>query len=310
MRGVRVSCVTVVCCLGLLAATPATAFAQEPDGAALDQLLTRATWYALDFVEKLSSIVSEERYVQDSSVALPTVPIPGLGGRGAMPTSVPRGSAKHREIKSDFLIVKSNGELWEPFRDVFEVDHVPIRDREERLTKLFLRPTADSQARVTEIAEESARYNLGAVRRTINNPVFALVFLQPEVRWHFKFTFGKPDRRMGDNIRVVEFVEEGRPTLITGLPGQEMPAYGRFWIEADTGRIVKTEVRVDQKSVRATLTTVFRTDDRLGLDVPVEMHEDYELNDSHVTGTASYGRFRRFEVKATEEINPVGPPKQ
>jgi hypothetical protein len=301
----RISRGTVVCCLGLLATMSTTAVAEQPDPGSLDQLLTRATWYVLDFVEKLSSVVSEERYVQDSSVALPTVPIPGLlGGRGGVPSSIPRGSARHREIRSDFLIVKSVGEQWEPFRDVFEVDHVPIRDREERVTKLFLRPTADTQARISEIAEESARYNLGAVRRTINNPIFALIFLQPELRWHFKFTLGKPDRRMGENIRVVEFVEEGRPTLITGLPGQEMPAYGRFWVEADTGRIVKTEVRVDQKGVKASLTTVFRADDRLGMDVPSEMHEDYELTDSHVTGTASYGRFRRFEVKASEELNP------
>jgi hypothetical protein len=309
----RISRGTVVCCLGLLAllaTMSTTAVAGQPDPGSLDQLLTRATWYVLDFVEKLSSVVSEERYVQDSSVALPTVPIPGLlGGRGS-PLSMPRGSAKHREIKSDFLIVKSVGEQWEPFRDVFEVDHIPIRDREERVTKLFLRPTADTQARVSEIAQESARYNLGAVRRTINNPVFALIFLQPELRWHFKFTLGKPDRRMGDNIRVLEFVEEGRPTVITGLPGEEMPAYGRFWIDADTGRIVKTEVRVDQKNVKAILTTVFKADDRLGMDVPSEMHEDYELTDSHVTGTASYGRFRRFEVRATEEVTPVGPPPQ
>jgi hypothetical protein len=142
------------------------------------------------------------------------------------------------------------------------------------------------------------------VRRTINNPVFALIFLQPELRWHFKFTLGKPDRRMGEDIRIVEFLEEGRPTVITGLPGQDMAAYGRFWIEATTGRIVKTEVRVDERSVKATLTTVFRPDERLGMDVPAEMREDYELSDSHVTGTASYGRFRRFEVKATEELSP------
>ena len=28
--------------------------------------------------------------------------------------------------------------MWQPFRDVFEVDHIPIRDREQRLAKLFL----------------------------------------------------------------------------------------------------------------------------------------------------------------------------
>ena len=290
------------CCAIVLAASAGLPAQQEDP--ALEALLTKATWYALQLVDQLSSVVSEERYVQDSTVALPTVPIPGMGGRGnSLGSSAPRGSAKHRELRSDFLIVKSAGEFWEPFRDVFEVDHIPVRDHDERISKLFLKPTGDTEQRARAIADESARYNLGAIRRTINNPVFALIFLQPDLRWHFKFTFGKPDRRMGDAVRVVDYVEEARPTVITGLPGQEMPAYGRFWIEAATGRVLKTEVRVDERGVKANLTTVFRTDERLGIDVPVEMREDYELSDSHVTGMATYGRFRRFEVKASEEIN-------
>jgi len=297
----------ICCALALCGATRAAAQAQREDPA-LEALLTKATWYALDFISKMSSVVSEERYIQDSTVALPTAPIPGLGGRGGgLGNSLSRATSKHRELRSDFLIVKSSGEFWEPFRDVFEVDHIPVRDREERISKLFLNPTGDSQARAEQIANESARYNLGSVRRTINNPVFALVFLQPDLRWHFKFTLGKPDRRMGDDVRVVEYLEEARPTIITGLPGQDMVAYGRFWIEAASGRVVKTEVRVEERGVKAILTTAFRPDERLGIDVPTEMREDYELADSHVSGVATYGRFRRFEVKATEEVTTPDP---
>lgn len=293
---------TAVCCLAALA-TAAAAQQPLPDPT-LEPLLAKATWYVLEFVDKLSNVVAEEHYVQDSNVMLATIAIPGLGGRGGPAMSGPRGSAKHRELKADFLIVKTPGESWQPFRDVFEVDHIPMRDREERLAKLFLnkRTDAEAQQRAQAIADESARYNLGAVRRTINNPVFALIFLQPDAREHFRFTMGKPDRRMGDNIRVVEYVEDMRPTLIVGLPGQDMPAYGRFWIDVDTGRVVKSEVRVDQKGIKANLTTVFRADERLGIDVPAEMHEDYDLDNSRVTGTATYSRFRRFEVSATEEL--------
>lgn len=304
----RTSRWTAVCCLVAMALAAPGAAAQQSDQE-LESLLTKATWYVLDFVDKLSNVVAEERYIQDSSVMLATVAIPGLGGRGGPAMSAPRGSAKHRELKADFLIVKTPGEPWQPFRDVFEVDHIPMRDREERLAKLFLnqRTDAEAQQRAKAIADESARYNLGAVQRTINNPVFALIFLQPETREHFRFTFGKPDRRMGDNIRVVEYVEDMRPTLIVGLPGQDMPAYGRFWIENDTGRVVKAEVRVDQKNIKANLTTSFRTDERLGIDVPAEMREDYDLQGSHVSGTATYTRFRRFEVNATEELAPPAP---
>ena len=49
----------------LVLATGAGPAAQQEDPA-LEALLTRATWYALDFVDKLSSVVAEERYVQDS----------------------------------------------------------------------------------------------------------------------------------------------------------------------------------------------------------------------------------------------------
>ena len=284
--------------------------AQAPADADLDQLLARATWYALDFVGKLSSVVAEERYIQDSSTALATVAIPALGGRGAAGMNVPRGSSKHRELRADFLIVKSPGDMWTPFRDVFEVDHIPIRDREERLAKLFLsaKPDASADDQAKAIAEESGRYNLGAVQRTINNPVFALIFLQPDVRQRFKFTDGKPDRKAGADIRVVDYVEESRPTVIAGRPGEDMPAFGRFWIESATGRVVKAEIRVEVKDLKANLTTTFRSDERLGIDVPNEFREEYDLRDGRVSGVASYARFRKFEVKSTEELAP--PPQE
>ena len=281
--------------------------AQQPAADSLDQLLAKATWYSIDFVNKLSNIVAEEHYIQDSNVALMTVAIPGLGGRGGgTPNNVPRSSSRHRELKADFLIVKSAGDVWTPFRDVFEVDHIPIRDRDERLAKLFLsdKGGTDAEGRARAIAEESGRYNLGAVQRTINNPVFALIFLQPDVRERFKFTTGKPDRKMGEDVRVVEYLEEGRPTVIAGLPGQDMPAFGRFWIESATGRVVKAEVRVEVKDVKANLTTTFRADERLGIDVPSEFREEYDLRDSRVNGVATYARFRKFEVKSSEELAP------
>src|SRR5580765_632792 len=275
----------------------------------LDQLLAKATWYSIDFINKLSNVVAEERYIQDSSVALATVAIPALGGRGAPGMNSPRGSSKHRELRADFLIVKSPGDMWTPFRDVFEVDHVPIRDREERLAKLFLsaKPDASADEQAKAIADESGRYNLGAVQRTINNPVFALIILQPDVRARFKFTAGKSDRKFGDDVRVVEFIEEARPTVIAGRPGEQMPAFGRFWIESATGRVVKSEVRVEVRDVKANLTTTFRSDERLGFDVPNEFREEYDLRDSRVSGVASYARFRKFEVKSTEELAPPAP---
>src|SRR3954468_21403476 len=78
----------------------------------LDQLLAKATWYSIDFINHLSSVVAEERYIQDSNVALATVAIPALSGRGAPGMNASRGSSKHRELRADFLIVKSGNEMW------------------------------------------------------------------------------------------------------------------------------------------------------------------------------------------------------
>jgi hypothetical protein len=280
--------------------------AQEPD---LEPLLAKATLYCVDFIDKMTTVVAEESYVQNSTVALPTVAIPGLRSRGSPAMSAPRESSKHRELKADFLIVKTTGELWTPFRDVFEVDHVPIRDRSERLARLFLntKPDASAEEQAKAIAEESGRYNLGAVERTINNPIFALLILQPGVRTRFKFTAGRPDRKFGENVRVVEYVEEVRPTLIAGRPGEDMPAFGRFWIDGATGRVVKVELRVEVRDVKANLTTTFRSEGRLGMDVPNEFREEYDLHDSRVSGVASYTRFRKFDVKSSEELNPPAP---
>src|SRR5438093_333275 len=107
--------------------------AQQPEPPTLALVLGRAAWYVDDFIAKFSNVVAEERYLQDSTIPLPT----GLSvaGRGASPLSSAMllGTATHREMKSDFLFVSLQGSFdWLPFRDVFELDAIPIRDREER----------------------------------------------------------------------------------------------------------------------------------------------------------------------------------
>ena len=82
---------------------------------------------------------------------------------------------------SDLLLVKpEKADRWIQFRDVFEVDGRPIRDRNERLMKLFVEPSSSTAGQVEQIVTESARYNIGSVLRTINVPVFALLILDPK----------------------------------------------------------------------------------------------------------------------------------
>ena len=128
----------------------------------------------------------------------------GHRGRGTLPTAraIPRpprvdvsvpSDGDRRELRSDFLLVRPEGEdHYFEFRDVFEVDGRPVRDREERLSRLFLDRSGASSRQIQEITNESARYNIGSVERTLNTPTLALLLLDP--RYQPTVTFS-PDER-------------------------------------------------------------------------------------------------------------------
>lgn len=261
---------------------------------ALDTILTRANLYVAEFVNRFSNVVTEERYLQETSTT---------SVRGSRP-------GNRRELKSDFLLVKpSEANGWIPFRDVFEVDGVRVRDREQRLAALFLKPSQTALDRANAIADEGARYNLGFrdMKRTVNNPLLALAFLQRDARERFRYSLDKRDPASGPNVWIVEYREQTRPTLIRGAADKDMPSHGRFWIDVETGRVAKSELLLDDPSVSAEIVTSFKGDERFQVNVPVEMSERYLLiNGNLVTGTATYGRFRQFGVTTEQDI---GQPK-
>jgi formylglycine-generating enzyme required for sulfatase activity len=294
-----------------LSSTIALAAPQAPVRGALDVLLDRAGWYLDYFVDEFENVVAEERYIQDSSTQLPSFS-PVAGGRGAVSARTSPSEilqARHRELRSDFLLVKSpNTEALVPFRDVIDVDGVAVRDREARLTRLFLNaPSAspsETIARAEQIREEGARYNLGSMRSTLGNPVLGLGVLQKTYQQRFRFTLGKEDRNAGPGVSVVEYREISSPAMIRGEGGNDLKAHGRLWIDSVTGRVLRTELQVEQPAVRAVVTTTFRFEERSGIAVPLEMREQYTLaNGNRVHTVATYGRFRRFDVSANEEIH-------
>jgi hypothetical protein len=154
--------------------------AQAPDSP--DSVLDRAGDYVAMYERTFVGLVIEETYRQDA--------------RGRSSTDS-RGFAveapnQRRDLRSDLLLVRAPaGDRWIEFRDVFEVDGKPVRDRAERLAKLFLQPSASAQRQVEDIAAASARYNIGGVNRNINLPVLALTVLEPQNRAWFSFKGGK-----------------------------------------------------------------------------------------------------------------------
>jgi formylglycine-generating enzyme len=297
--GVRLRFAVLALC-GLAAAAPA---GERPS---LDALLERAAWYLDYFIDQFENVVAEESYAQDASTLLPSsAPIPlGRGGTAGMPSAAELVRARHRDLRSDFLLVKSpDTSALVPFRDVIDVDGVPVRDRQERLAKLFLHAAPDAMTQAERIRDEGARYNLGNMRSTIGNPVLALGVLQPTYQPRFTFSLGKEDRGVGAGVWWIDYQETASPAMVRGEAGRDLFSHGRVWIDATTGRVMKTQLMVEQPAVRAQITTLFRHDDRFGIAVPSEMREQYTLaTGNKITTVANYGRFRRFDVRADEDI--------
>ena len=138
-------------------------------------------------------------------------------------------------VRSDLLTIRDEAEGWIGFRDVYEIDGRPTRDRTDRLAKLFLEPLPDSRAQAIRIAEESARFNLAPqVPRTINVPLLALQFLRSANQARSQFTLAGPGNVRGVPSVIVSFPERAAPGIIRTVDGAK--ARGRFWIEADSGQ--------------------------------------------------------------------------
>jgi hypothetical protein len=258
--------------------------AQKPDTAAL---VAQASAYLGELFTKLSNVVAEERYVQQ--------------------TTSPR---KTRTLLSDYLLVRlpGTGELTS-FRDVFEVDGKPVRDRDQRLQRLFIESPGTAEQQARRIAEESARHNIWDIG-TINSPFMAMAFIQDKYRSRFRLQSPKQEKSVGPDVYAILYQEFVSPTILKGNANRDMPVRGRWWIDASTGRIVKTELLLGANSATfglspVDITTTFRYDEELGLTVPAEMEEFYpSTRTGDVRGTATYGRFRSFGVTTEEQVAP------
>jgi hypothetical protein len=105
-----VTCLVVVFLELLQTAVVST---QSPD---LEALRVRVGAAVRRFVSEFRNVVTEEEYEQRFAVG-----------------------TRRRRLKSDYLLVSYPGsqDVLMVFRDVREVDGKPVRDKDERITKLF-----------------------------------------------------------------------------------------------------------------------------------------------------------------------------
>jgi len=256
----------------------------------LEVLLGKLSEYVQAYTGHYSALVAEESYRQ-------SVPFERL----------------QRRLRSDLLFVRSEPSAeWVSFRDVFEVDGKPVRDRDLRIEKLFLAPAPEARARLEAIRDESARYNLRPIVRTINVPLYPLKILLPEHLGRFEFALGQAAEAGGVKVRSVTFTEVGRPALIRDLEGNDVPVQGRFLVEPTTGAIIESTVSAELTTCFASIVVRYARNTKMGLWVPTEMRERYsavvqvgvmrQTGESLLEGTARYSNFRRFQVSTEEKV--------
>jgi hypothetical protein len=281
-----------IAALLLIAALGSTARISLAPASTLEQVLERAGSYIGRFDAAVASVVAEEHYLQKYVIpdALPA-------GR------VTRPYEEKRDIKSDFLMVRSQeSDLWIPFRDVYEVDGKPVREREERLTRLLGDASGSAYDRARRLTEEGARYNIGPVRRTVNIPTQALQFLRVPNQPRCVFRKTGEERVDGITAWQIQFEEIGLPTLIRTTGGASLPAAGSFWIDPVSGIVLRSLIRTRLDDLRAEIEVGFAPSDVVDVRLPAELKERYRGRNYQVDGVATYTRFRRFRITTNEAV--------
>ena len=271
----------------------ASATTQEPAKndahAELARVLQLAGQYVTTYASAFRDLVAEEVYEQVQETQLFT--------------------QTRRRTRADIVFVALEGAFpWGVFRDVFEVDGRPVRDREARLERLFKQGGASALEQTLAIRSESSRYNIG-LARSVNEPTLPLMFLLPANQPRFRF-WGHGHKKVGEVEGLeVSFEESARPTLIRDDHGEDVPSEGRFWIEPATGTVLKSEIILalryeararsgDLSAPKGWITVEYRPEASLSIWVPSDMKEGYPAGRAR----ARYTGYRRFGVETTETI--------
>ena len=244
--------------------------------------------FAEQYQREAPSLVAFEEYVQNATN---------------------RRGAEHQITTAELVMVRLQGAAsWVTFRDVLTVDKRPVRDREERLVKLLQSPEASALAQARRIAQESARFNLGRITRTMNVPDMALEYLQPRHGARIRFETLRDETIDGRPVVVLRFRESAGPSIVRDLRGADLLGHGRVWAEPGSGAIVRTELLIEDRVSKGTCTVEFRIDPRLGIRVPIKMTERYGMTGETIDAVAKYSDFRRFNVSTAEKLTK--PPGQ
>jgi hypothetical protein len=286
--------------LALAASLLFGASAQARQTLTLQTVLDRLHVYLADYAERLPATIATEQYDQQCS-----------GDFGVLPERV--------ALVSEFGIMRLNiPGGWIGLRDVLSVNGRQIPDREQRLQNLFKNPSPSGIRQARRIAQQNARFNVGRLQRTINDPAVVLELLDGRNAARMRFTKTGETSLSGVGVWTIKFDERRRPTIIQSSGGRDQPTGGMAWVDPQNGRLMRVKVMLDIASDQigpierlgftATIDVVFKDDPRLGFWVPSGLSERYGLRGtSNCYGDATYTNYRTFGVD-TKIISQSPPP--
>ena len=240
----------------------------------LDDVVDRIGRYVAGYSERLSNVVAEEAYRQ-------YIPV------GVFPPN------NERKLRSDYVLTRASGS-WVGYRDTFEVDGRPVRDRGARLRQLI---GSGAFAEAALIANQNSRFNLAndALPRNVNVPTFAFDLLSDRYRRRFSAQRSGTDVVDRRVAWVLEFRERDRPTIVRNSNGQDQPSRLRVMADPETGEIFQTTVTWDQ--VRGSIIVKYGRVATIDVRVPLTMSDRFTMPSAiEVVGDATYTNYRQFQT--------------
>jgi hypothetical protein len=266
----------------------------------LDAVLKRATDYVTQYEAELGNLIGAENYLQ-TAIWMDNGNPPRVAKR------------MQRRTASDFLIIQVGPE-WAALRKVTRVDGSRVKEKTPSFEEVFDDSPAMNSKRLRELTEESTEYNFGDVRRDINLPTFALKILRKTEVSRFSFERAGSARIGGVQTWRIHFREMTGPALVSGIKGEALNSTGTLWIEPETGRVLQTELEVEnpyaQFRLTGQMTVTYGAARNVPILVPALMIERYTSRYHTVECRADYSNFRPFEVDVKFEIHAPEMPKE
>ena len=263
--------VLIAACLSLAVLTT-SATAQQP---AVADLLKAASDYLTQYAQKIVAIAADEEYTQRE----------------------PAGNIT-RKLHSDVVWVGFDGGDIASFRDVHGLDGHQLRPRDDRMLRLFANPSEAAQVEARSLQDEGARHYISQNLRALDQPMFALDFLRAANQAHSEFELDGVRTQDGVQVATLKWKTKDAAAVLP-VPGN-LTATGKVWLDVATGVIRQTEIGVSGKNLMARMNTKFANDPKLGLWLPSEHFQTFEIS-SAASGLSNMGAGGQMGAKIALE---------